>query len=124
MSVSIYYLARRDTPLNESEEKRIAVVVGGYSVAAEIEEYGRTGSGWSGEDFGLYEAPFDAPDTVVEGSTKLPLDSEEAFEEAVRHWCRALSELRRIIPDADWHVHIDDYTIEWDEASRSFDPAG
>lgn len=123
MGISIYYSARRINPLSESEEKRIAAVVGGYSVADRIEEYHRTGSGWTGEDFSLYDPPFDEPDIVLDGSTKLPNDSEESFGTSIQHWCRALSELRRVIPDADWCVSVEDHLIEWDEQSQSFDPA-
>jgi hypothetical protein len=120
VSISIYYSARRSTPLTEPEERAVAAIVARYSVADEVEEYHLTGTGWAMEDFSLYDPPIDTADRVLEGATKLPLNTEDDFWTAIQHWCRALSELRRSIPDCVWHVHVDDLEIEWDEKSQSF----
>ena len=123
MSVSIYYSARRPTALTEQEQKAVKEVVSRYSVADQVEEYLQTGSGWRGEDFCLYSPPFDSPDTILEGATKLPGHTDDAAWIAVLHWCKALSEIRRVLPNADWHVHVDDYDIGWDEQQQAFDPS-
>jgi hypothetical protein len=122
MGISIYYTARRSTALSELEREAVSKVVHRYSVADQINEFDRTGSGWSGEDFCLYVPPFDSPDTILEGATKLPSHTEEELRIAVEHWCRALSEIHRIVPDADWHVHVDDEDIEWSHEQQAFDP--
>lgn len=121
MGVSIYNSARRPYALSETERRTIEEVVKRFAVADQIEEYLQIGTGWR-EDFCLYEPPFDLPDTILEGATKLPIESDDEAVFAVRHWCKALSELRRMIPDAEWQVRIDDAEIHWDEAKQQFDP--
>ena len=123
MSVSIYYTVCRSTALTEQEQEAVKEVVSRYSVADKVEEYLQTGSGWRGEDFCLYTPPFDSPDTILEGATKLPGHTDDAAWTAVLHWCKALSEIRHILPDAKWHVHVDDDDIEWNEEQRAFDPS-
>jgi phosphatidate phosphatase APP1 len=51
------------------------------------------------------------PRMLIENSVQLPND-EKAFE-AVPHWVRALTEIRDLIPDADWHVNLDDFEFPW-----------
>ncbi len=106
----------------DAERMAIEEVVEKYSVKEQIEEYHHTGTGWQGDDFCVYDEPFDSPDTIFEGATKLPDDSEDSMWEAVQRWCNALSEIRRILPDADWQVHVDDHDIQWDEAGQVYDP--
>ena len=89
MGVSIYYTARRSRDMSESEREAIMEVVRGHSVANEIDEYSQSGSGWNGEDFILYSPPFDSPDTILEGATKLPDQTDDATWTAIRHWCKA-----------------------------------
>lgn len=43
---------------------------------------------------------------IFEGATKLPDNSENAVWDGLQHWCSLLSEIRRIIPDADWQVNV------------------
>ncbi len=123
MGVSIYYAAHRSTALTEREQNAVKEVVSRYSVADQVEEYLQTGSGWRGEDFCLYQPPYDSPDTILEGATKLPGHSDDAMWTAVLHWCRALSEIRRILLDAVWDVHVDDHYIAWDDNQQAFDPS-
>jgi hypothetical protein len=123
MGIAIYYAARRTAGLTDQEREVVEAVVRRYSVAGAIEEYHRTGSGWNGEDFCLYEPPFDSPDTILEGATRLPDQDEDVFWAAVRHWCEALSQFRRLLPDAEWNVHVDDLDIVWDAEQQAFDPA-
>ena len=122
MGISIYYSVTRSTPLTEQEREAVQAVAARYSVGDQFEEHHRTGIGWEGEDFCLYAPPFDSPETILEGATKLPMNSEDVFWEAIQHWCRALSEIRHLLDDADWHVHIDDHEIRWDEQLSAFDP--
>src|SRR5215831_1722933 len=122
MGISIYYAARRKVVLSETERRAVEGVVSRYSVRDRIEEYHRTGSGWNGEDFCLYDPPFDSPDIILEGATRLPDHDEDVFWVAVRHWCEALSEIRRLLPAAEWHVHVDDLDIFWDAERQAFDP--
>ena len=85
-------------------------------------ECGATEEEFSGEAFCVYAE--NEPGVIFAGATKLPLDSEEVFTLAVRYWCRLLSEVRRIVPDGEWRVHVDDADIGWDERTQSFVPDG
>jgi hypothetical protein len=123
MSVSIYYSARRSTALTEQEQEAVRDVISRYSVADQVEEYLQTGYGWRGEDFCLYAPPFDSSDTILEGATKLPGHTDDAMWTAILHWCKALSEIRHILLDAVWDVHVDDDDIVWNDQQQAFDPS-
>ncbi|HEX8914729.1 MAG TPA: hypothetical protein VF796_20425 [Humisphaera sp.] len=99
-------------------------IVTTFSIRDQVERYVQTGVGHNGEDFYVYDrgSPTE-PEVIFEGATKLPSNSEEAIWELVQRWCRLLSEVRRAVPGADWHVHVDDHDIRWDDAGRQFDPA-
>ncbi len=124
MGVSIYYSASRLRPLTAAERTGIDAVIARYPVEALIAECGVAEGEYSGEAFRVY--PFDGdtePGVVFEGAAKLPLCSEEVFWAALQYWCRLLSELRHVVPDANWRVHVDDHDIAWVEELQAFDPS-
>jgi hypothetical protein len=121
LSVSIYYTAVRARRLDDAERANVAAIRQRYSVNDRIERYLQTGEGMNWSSFTLYDPPH-TPDAVIEGATPLPDNSENATWVGVRHWCAALSELRRAIPDAVWHVHVEDHDVHWDEAEHAYDP--
>jgi hypothetical protein len=121
VGVSIYYTARRSVALSQSEQDAVREIVSRYSVNEQIEQYLQTEKGWSGEDFCLYCPPLDSPDMILDGATKLPRE-EETLSSAIQHWCRVLSELRCLLSDAEWRVHVDDFDVHWDHARHVFDP--
>ncbi len=125
MSVSIYYSARRSRPLTCGEQVGIDEAISRYPLSGLLAEHGFAVAERDGEAFGVYsaDAPTE-PDVVFEGSTKLTLCDEEAFRVSIEYWCRLLSEVRRVIPDAVWRVHVDDADIVWCEVSQAFDPYG
>ena len=124
MSVSVYYTARRPFELSKAEQTGIERVIDRYSVRGPDQQYHRTGVGWNGEDFCLYAPPFDSPDVVLNGATKLPDSTEDVFWDAVQHWYQAVSEESAgLLPYAVWHVHVDDHEIQWDEGRQEFDPS-
>jgi hypothetical protein len=65
---------------------------------------------------------------VVEGATHLPTNTENVAWEGVQHWCDCLSELRRSLPDSEWHVEVEDpdmqwrASIQWSGYIEAFDP--
>ena len=124
MTISLYYMARRSTPINECECTDIAAILQQFAVDSHIEEYDRTGEGYNWESFCVYD-PIDPtePDVVFEGATRLPDNSEAAVWEGLQHWCAALTEIRKVIPSADWHVHVDDHEIQWDDSIVAYDPS-
>jgi hypothetical protein len=122
MSTSIYYIARRGQPLTEEEQQAIDNLIKEYSVEKEISEYLESGKGFNWESFCVYdpENPTES-DIIFEGSTKLPDNSKEAMWEGVQHWSLLLSAIRCALPDAKWHVHVDDHDLTWDEQYSEYD---
>lgn len=124
MALSIYYSARRPTPLSEEEQAEIQKVLARYSVDSRAERFAETGEGLNWQPFGLNSpSGFSAADVVFEGSTPLPDNTEEAFSAGVIHWCNALSALRSIISKALWSVRVEDQEIAWNYQHDRYDPA-
>ena len=108
MGVSIYYVAKRDKQLAIEEEQEIKTVINNYN---ESFPHGDTG-----ESFCVYEADNEKTEVVFEGSTRLPLsDALEETMGAISHWSACLSEIRRVIPNAEWSVQLDDTDFFWDD---------
>ncbi|GGY25000.1 hypothetical protein [Streptomyces omiyaensis] len=106
MSVSLYYSARRPSPLTEAEAAAVGRVVAGHPASFPGEDQ---------EGLCLYEGGGSDPDGIVAGSTKLPLDGDRVLPVMVAV-LDSVTELRRALPDAEWHVHMDDLDVDWDEA--------
>lgn len=121
MGVSIYYMASRAEPLTAEEQVAIKALIAAYSVDDQIDAYIRTGKGYSGEGFCVYDpADPSEPDVVFEGTTKLPSDSDEEAWHGLRLWCDLLSLIRRVLSTAAWHVHVDDLDLAWDEQEQHY----
>ena len=124
MSFSIYYSARRPTPLSEQEQDEVRKVLVRYCVDTRVKRFAETGEGLNWQPFGVTAASdYSASDVVFEGATELPDNTEEAFSAGVVHWCNALSALRRIIHKAMWSVRVEDQEIAWDYQNDRYDPA-
>ncbi|MFD7714571.1 hypothetical protein [Streptomyces sp. NPDC059814] len=106
MSVSLYYSARRAAPLTEVESSAIEGVVAAHSSSLPYADE---------EGLYLYELPDDGSAERVDGSTKMPSDFDRLMP-VVTHVLHSVTELRRVLPDAEWSVHMDDIDIPWDEA--------
>ncbi|WP_405899642.1 hypothetical protein OG242_21060 [Streptomyces sp. NBC_00727] len=106
MSVSLYYTARRATPLSGPEPAAVTRVVTARQASFPYEDE---------ESLYVYEPQAAEPETVLSGSTKMPFDPGRLLP-VVAHVLDSVTELRRALPDAEWHVHMDDLDIEWDEA--------
>ncbi len=123
MSISIYYTAKRSNKLSNQEQETISCLISRYS-----KEFNQMTSqvcsevGYNGESFCVYDSKASTePDVIFEGATKLPDHSPEELWEAVQHWSALLSQIRRIIPDAEWYVHLDDHDLVWDEKLLEYD---
>ncbi|THA73055.1 hypothetical protein E6R60_25710 [Streptomyces sp. A0642] len=104
MSVSLYYHARRATPLSEGESASVERVVAAHLASF---PYGDE------ESLYLYEGAAPQPGEIVAGSTKMPSDPDRLMPVIVRV-LDSVTELRRALPDAEWHVHLDDLDVPWD----------
>jgi hypothetical protein len=124
MGISIYYSASRERLLSLTERTAIKAAVSQYPVETLIAECAVPEAEFNGEAFCIYQTSEDTePGVIFEGATKLPTCSEETFWAATQYWCRLLSEVRRVLPNARWSVHVDDHEIAWDEELRVFDPS-
>ncbi|MEU9462848.1 hypothetical protein [Streptomyces sp. NPDC048312] len=103
MSVSIYYSARRAQPLTGAESAAVERVV-----AARAESFPYD------DEEGLYlYGPGD--DGIIAGSTKLPGGDPGRWLPVTAHVLDSVTELRRAVGGAQWHVHMDDLDVPWDE---------
>ncbi|WP_405761289.1 hypothetical protein OG234_22580 [Streptomyces sp. NBC_01420] len=104
MSVSLYYTARRTTPLSGPESAAVARVVAARRTSFPYEDE---------ESLYVYDPRTAEPGTVLDGSTKMPFDLGRLMP-VIAHVLDSVTELRRTLPDAEWHVHMDDLDVEWD----------
>ncbi|MFE7855036.1 hypothetical protein [Streptomyces sp. NPDC057403] len=105
MSVSLYYRARRALPPTEAESAEVERVVAAHLAAFPYDDQ---------ECLTLYDRNAGEPDELLAGSTKMPLEPGRMLP-VLAAVLDSLTELRRALPDADWHVHLDDLDIPWDE---------
>ncbi|MEV6747894.1 hypothetical protein ACUN29_21590 [Streptomyces sp. WC2508] len=108
MSVSIYYSARRAQPLTGAESAAVECVV-----AARAESFPYD------DEEGLYlygpGDDGDQDDLIIAGSTKLPGGDPGRWLPVTAHVLDSVTELRRAVGGAQWHVHMDDLDVPWDE---------
>ncbi|MFD8976110.1 MULTISPECIES: hypothetical protein [unclassified Streptomyces] len=105
MSVSLYYSARRTTPLTESESAAVARVVAAHMASFPYDYE---------ESLYLYDPDAAEPEAIIAGSTKMPFDPGRLMP-VIAHVLDSVTELRRAVPDAEWRVHMDDLDVPWDE---------
>ncbi len=114
MGVSVYYSALRERPLTEQEADTIDAIV------LSNETVGRPHY----ESFCVYDRSEPCePNAIFEGATKLPLTTEDEFWNELLHLCRTLTLVRRILPDAEWDVRIDDLVVYWNAERQEYDPS-
>lgn len=124
MSFSIYYDAKRETPLAEEETQRVDVIVRAFDKHDEIERHEQSGKGLNWESFTLYDASDLQDGKVLAGATKLPDNKAFALHKGASHWVACLNRIRReVLADATWRVQIDDKELLWSDKSGWHDEA-
>ncbi|MFI8090059.1 hypothetical protein ACIF9R_17335 [Streptomyces sp. NPDC086080] len=103
MSVSLYYSASRATPLTDDETAAVERVVAAHMASFPYDDE---------EGLHLYDGGAGEPDEIVAGSTKLPLAPAHMLP-VLTHVLDSVTELRRALPGARWHVHMDDLDVPW-----------
>jgi hypothetical protein len=121
MSISIYYGGKRKQPLSENERAAVGSILRRFAVDDHIEKWKRSGEGLNWASFLVYDKP-SAPTVIFEGATQLPDNSADAVQTGLGRWCAALSEIRRVVPGAEWQVAVDDQIIRWDAKSVRYIP--
>ncbi|MGW2087984.1 hypothetical protein [Streptomyces sp. NPDC001880] len=105
MSVSIYYSARRAQPLTAAESAAVEHVVAARARSFPYDDE---------ESLYLYGGDHNEDDQIIAGSTKLPRDPGRWLP-VTAHVLDSVTELRHAVGGAEWHVHIDDVDVPWDE---------
>ncbi|MBT3150999.1 hypothetical protein HTV45_08870 [Streptomyces sp. CHD11] len=105
MSVSLYYSASRATPLTDDETAAVGRVVAARTASFPYDDE---------EGLHLYGGGGSEPDEILAGSTKLPSDPTHLLP-VLTHVLGSVTELRRALPGARWHVHMDDLDVPWHE---------
>ncbi|MFL1376614.1 hypothetical protein [Nocardiopsis protaetiae] len=131
MGVSLYYSAKRGTPLTAEERATVERLVDEGEQALREEalelfptwhetgevplEYRSPAEVFEG--LWLYEEEHLSDGQVLAGSSKMPppVCGVEPLLAQLRHYLDALTRMRRALPDAHWHVHADDAEIPWGE---------
>ncbi|MFF8773509.1 hypothetical protein [Kitasatospora sp. NPDC015120] len=106
MSVSIYYSARRATPLTEAETASVEQALAAHAASFPFSDE---------EGVAPYDYDETEPDELVCGATKLPSDPSRLLP-VMTEVLSTLSALRRALPGTEWDVHMDDLDVPWDEA--------
>ncbi|MEO3945838.1 hypothetical protein [Gorillibacterium sp. CAU 1737] len=121
MGVSLYYSAERPQPLTAEEQQTVTEWIQAYDLEKAKEDF-ETASSSEWEGFTVYELTDPTqPGVIFEGATRLPDDSPEAMWEGIQHWTALLARIRATLPGAEWHVHVDDHDLEWDEEAGEYD---
>jgi hypothetical protein len=122
--MAFYFSARRPAPLSTEERQAVQKIIDKYSVDERIRRRAQTGEGLNWQHFHLIALDEQSTvDTILEGQTCLPDDSEEAAATGLVHWCNVVSAFRRAVPKALWSVQVEDIDISWDYVKEAYDPA-
>ena len=116
MSVSLYYEAERTWPITPQEQAACDEIASRYDSQY---PYGELYEGFCIYDF--IESPphtNDQPIVIFSGATKLPTDVDpDLLLNILNWWLKCLHEITDVLTDAQWHVHVDDVDIDWDNGS-------
>ena len=108
MGVSIYYTAERAMPLTVKEQEHVTLIIDNYNASFEYTE--------DAESFQLYDYDESEAETILAGATKVPSSMDlEVLMYTIDHWLQCLTEIRLVLANADWHVHLDDCDAYWVE---------
>jgi hypothetical protein len=117
---TLYYTAKRNSPLTKEEIQLIDDLVKKYS-DDEILELTHEGGG---ETFSFYPQE-KSSEIILEGSTKLPVGfvphrSEDVFLVA-DNWLSLLAHIRDLIPVDEWDVRLENDKFLWNPDTKEYD---
>ena len=112
MSIVLSYRALRDEPLSADEAAAIDIVIARYQSDFEYRE--------AADAFTVNPSDPNASEVIFSG-TVCPLgkllsgSSTERICRRKNDWMCCLTDIRRILEDADWTVSQGDTALDWDE---------
>ncbi|WP_069811552.1 hypothetical protein [Streptomyces sp. TP-A0874] len=109
MSVSLYYCASRATHLTTTEAADIDRIAADRQATFPYEDEDE-----DEENLYLYEDGGSNPDGILAGSTRMP-STYDRLMPVIGHLLDSVTRLRRVLPNAEWRVRMDDIDIPWDE---------
>lgn len=107
MGISLYYTAERPAVITTEEQAAIDEIIDRFQADFPFPD--------SGESFYVYDYDADEPERIFYGATGLPMDDTEDTIAACMHWAACLTEIRHVLHDAQWDVHLDDYDLTWND---------
>lgn len=105
MAMSIYYTAIRKRTLDKEERERVQSIVDMYCAKFPFEN--------KHEDFCLYKEPFDEPNIVLDGATRIPW-IRSIFYDVIVYWLKCLTELTMLLSDCEWKARLDNVSLIWE----------
>ena len=111
MSVSLYYAARRRYQITSMELSACNKIIKQYNAKY---PFGELYEHFGIDDLTKYSYIDEDKNTIIlSGSTKLPPDifDVDFLHDIINWWLKCLNEMTKVLPDAQWNVHIDDITI-------------
>lgn len=119
MSVSLYYTARRPQPITSEEAAACRQIAERYDSTYPFGELY--------EGFCIYDSTEamneSEADVIFSGSTKLPTDGDQIFLfKILNWWLMCLGEITDLLHGAQWHVHLDDMDLPWEEDAHYLVP--
>ncbi len=108
MGFSLYYKAKREQPLSEHEKTVSREITEKYCSQYPFKR--------KVEDFGVYDVnEQDKQDNIIfSGSTKLPGMSAKVLFDVANYWLGCLTEITRLLEDAEWSAAYDDVALIYD----------
>lgn len=106
MSYALYYEATRKQSLTEQEKTIAKKIIEKYCSEYPFKR--------KAEDFCMYDENEYRGNIIFNGSTKLPGNSPETLFEVANYWLKCLTEITKLLVNAEWNVTFDDVELVLD----------
>lgn len=106
MSYALYYEATRKQSLTEQEKAITRKIIEKYCFEYPFKR--------KTEDFCMYDENEYQDKIIFSGSTKLPGNDPKTLFEAANYWLECLTEITKLLVNAEWNVTFDDVELVLD----------
>lgn len=110
MAISLYYTAKGPWEITQQELLACTKIINRYNTQY---PYGELYEHFGIDELKKFSPTHNDDIIILNGSTKLPSDilDMNCFREIINWWLKCLSEIAKVLPDAQWNVHINDIPI-------------